>query len=257
MLTFADDDAMYDDEHYDDELDYGDDMSQDEEENPSDDDDDELGGMGPIEGLPGDPGVVEVIMGENEDMDDDMDEDMDEDDEEEPTDDDEEDEEEDEDEMGSEDMEDIEDRIEIVDEEGNPMDDEGASGWESDTDEEDDDAEEELDFEAGAAHDIHDALIHGHAHALDQLGRIPDILRNVVDGGDDLDAEDMQDLDEHYIDDGAEDDGKFRLLSLSACNLLTGQDEEEEDEGDEDEVYYDPGHHRKFPLALQLPTYRF
>jgi len=229
-----DDDAMYDDEPYDDELEYGDEMSQDDEENPSDEDDDELGGMGPIEGLPGEPGVVEVIMGENEDMDDDMDEEMDEDDEEEPTDEDEDDEEEDEDEMGSEDMEDMEDRIEIVDEEGNPMDDEGASGWESDTDEEDE-ADEELGFEAGAAHDIHDALLHG--HGLDQLGRIPDILRNVVDGGDEIDAEDMQDLDEHYIDDGVDDD-----------------DEEEEDEGEEDEVYYDPGHHHDDHPPPNMPS---
>ncbi|KAL2147000.1 hypothetical protein VTI28DRAFT_1296 [Corynascus sepedonium] len=229
-----DDDAMYDDEPYDDELEYGDEMSQDDEENPSDEDDDELGEMGPVEGLPGEPGVVEVIMGENEDMDDDMDEDMD-DDEEEPTDEDEEDDDEDEDEMGSEEMEDMEDRIEIVDEEGNPMDDEGASGWESDTDEEEDEAEEELGFEAGGAHDIHDALMHG--HGLDQLGHIPDILRNVVDGGDEIDAEDMQDLDEHYIDDGVDDD-----------------DEEEEDEGEEDEVYYDPGHHHDDHPPPAMPS---
>ncbi|KAH6847859.1 hypothetical protein B0I37DRAFT_415566 [Chaetomium sp. MPI-CAGE-AT-0009] len=230
-----DDDAMYDDEHYDDEMEYGDDMSQDDEENPSDDDDDELGEMGPIEGMPGDPGVVEVIMGENEDMEDEMDEDMEEDDEEEPSDDDDEDEDEDDDEMGSEDMLEMEDRIEIIDEEGNPMDDEGASGWESDTDEEDDEAEQDLGFEAGAAHDIHDALMHG--HGLEQLGRIPDILRNVVDGGDDLDAEDMQDLDEHYLEDGAEDD-----------------DEEEEDEGEEDEVYYDPGHHHDDHPPPTMPS---
>ncbi|KAK4152026.1 hypothetical protein C8A00DRAFT_35292 [Chaetomidium leptoderma] len=226
-----DEDAMYDDEPYDDELDYGDDMSQDDEENPSDDDD-ELGGMGGMEGLPGEPGVVEVIMGENED--DDEDDEMDEDDEDEHTDDD--DEEDDEDEMGSEDMEDIEDRIEIVDEEGNPMDDEGASGWESDTDEEDEDAEEEIDFEQGAQHllDLQNAVMHG--HNLDQLGRIPDILRNVVDG-EDLDPEDMHDLDEHYIDEGAEDD-----------------DEEEDEEGEEDEVYYDQGHHHDDHPPPNMPA---
>ncbi|KAL2169321.1 hypothetical protein VTG60DRAFT_6255 [Thermothelomyces hinnuleus] len=232
-----DDDAMFDDEPYDDELEYGDEMSQDDEENPSDEDDDELGEMGQVEGMSGEPGVVEVIMGENEDMDDDMDEDMDEDDEEEPSDDDEEDEDEDEDEdeMGSEEMEDIEDRIEIVDEEGNPVDDEGASGWESETDEEEEEAEEELGFEAGGAHDIHDALMHG--HGIDQLGHIPDILRNVVEGGDEIDAEDMQDIDEHYIDDGVDDD-----------------DEEEEDEGEEDEVYYDPGHHHDDHPPPTMPS---
>ncbi len=205
MLTYADEDAMYDDEPYDDELDYGDDMSQDEEENPSDEDDEELNEMGEIEGLPGEPGVVEVIMGEN----DDEDEDMDEDDDDEPSDEDEE-----EDEMDSEDMEDVEDRIEIVDEEGNAIDDDGGSGWESETDEEDDEGEDEIDYEA-EEQDLHEALMHG--HGMDQLGRIPDILRTVVDG-EDLDGEDMQDFEEHYLDDGADDDGK--LLRLSPLTTL-------------------------------------
>ena len=208
MLTLPDEDAMYDDEVYDDELEYGDEMSQDEEENPSDDDDEELHGMGPIGGLPGEPGVVEVIMGEGEH--DHEDDEMDEDDEDEPTDDDED---EDEDELDSDDMEEIEDRIEIIDEEGNPLDDEGASAWESDTDEEDEDAEEELAFEAGAQ-ELHNALMHG--HGIDQLGRIPEILRTVVDG-EDLDAEDIQGLDDQYMDDG-EDDGKLACLVPSTVD---------------------------------------
>lgn len=195
-LTYADEDAMYDDEPYDDELDYGDEMSQDEEDNPSDEDDEELNEMGEIEGLPGEPGVVEVIMGENEDED----EDMDEDDDDEPSDEDDE-----EDEMDSEDMDDIEDRIEIVDEEGNAIADDGGSGWESETDEEDDEGEDGIDYEA-EEQDLHEALMHG--HGMDQLGRIPDILRTVVDG-EDLDGDDMQDFEEHYIDDGVDDDGKF------------------------------------------------
>ncbi|GAB1313177.1 E3 ubiquitin-protein ligase tom1 [Madurella fahalii] len=204
-----DDDAMYDDEPYDDELDYGDEMSQDEEENPSDDDEEELDEMGEIEGLPGEPGVVEVIMGEN----DDEDEDMDEDDEDEPSD-----EEEDEDEMDSDDMEEVEDQIEIVDEEGNAIDDDGASGWESETDEDEED-QEELDYEA----EVED-IVRGINDGGMRPARMPDILRAVVDG-DDLDGEDIPDFEEHYIDDVAEED-----------------DEEEEDEGDEDEVYYDQGH---------------
>ncbi|KAL2133249.1 hypothetical protein VTI74DRAFT_2672 [Chaetomium olivicolor] len=221
-----DEDAMYDDEPYDDELDYGDEMSQDEEDNPSDEDEEELDEMGEIEGLSGEPGVVEVVMGEG---DDDEDEEMEEDDDDEPSD---EDEEEDEDEMGSEDMEDMEDRIEIVDEDGNAMDDDGASGWESDTDEEGEDAGEELDFEA-EAQEIHDALHHG--HGIDQLGHIPDILRTVVEG-EDLDGEDIQDLDEHYIDEGDEDD------------------EEEEDEGEDDEVYYEHGHLHDDHPPLNMPA---
>jgi len=239
ILTYVDDDAMYDDEAYDDELDYGEEMSQDEEENPSDDDEEELGGMGE---MGGEPGVVEVIMDEDEH---DHDDEMDEDDDEEPTD---EDDEED-DEMDSDDMEDIEDQIEIVGEEGHAAGEEGGSAWESDTDEEDDDADEALGFDPGAQ-EIHDALMHG--HGIDQL-RIPEILRNVVDG-EDLDAEDMQDLDEHYIDDGVDDEGEFCNPPIFLrCNRLTVYaEEEEEEEGDEDEVYYDQGHHRKLPSQILL-----
>ncbi|SPQ27540.1 41446123-6e7b-48cd-a2b2-30d8e8c21136 [Thermothielavioides terrestris] len=231
-----DEDAMYDDEPYDDELDYEDEMSQDEEENPSDEDEEELDEMGEIEGLPGDQGVVEVIMGENDDDDDEdeEDEEMDEDDDDEPSDSEDDEEDEDEDEMGSEDMEEVEDRIEIVNEEGNPMDDDGASGWESETDEENEEAGGEVDFE-GEAQDIHEALMHG--HNADQLGPIPDILRNVVDG-DDLDGEDIHDLDDHhYIDDGADD-----------------EDEDEDDEGDEDEAYYDQDHLRDDHLPHNMPS---
>lgn len=239
---FSDDDVMYDDEAYDDELDYGEEMSQDEEDNPSDEDDEELGGMGQIEGLPGEPGVVEVIMGENDEDDEDM-EDDDEDDEDS-------DEEEEEDEMGSEDMEDVEDRIEIVDEDGNAIEDDGASGWESETDEEDEEAEEELDYEA-EAQDIHEALMHG--HGMDQLGRIPDILRTVVDE-EELDGEDIQELEEHYLDDGAEDDGRLPDFASRRQHLLTQPDEEEEDEGEEDEAYYEQGHPRKFHFLRSLST---
>lgn len=227
---------MYDDEPYDDELDYGDEMSQDEEDNPSDEDDEELDEMGEIEGLSGEPGVVEVVMGEG---DDDEDEDMDEDDDEEPSD---EDEEEDEDEMGSEDMEDMEDRIEIIDEEGLPLDDDGNSGWESDTDEQGEDDGEDIDFEA-EAQEIHDAL--RHSRGLDQLGHVPDILRAVVEG-EDLDGEDMGDLDEHYIDDGDEDGEFFARESIRGI-MLTGQDEEEDDGEEDEEVYYDHGHLRTYP----------
>ncbi|KAL2020129.1 hypothetical protein VTK56DRAFT_8734 [Thermocarpiscus australiensis] len=240
-----DEDVMYDDEPYDDELDYGEEMSQDEEDNPSDLDEEDMNEMGEIEGLPGDPGVVEVIMGEN----DDDDEEMDDDDDEEPSDEDDEDDEdeEDEDEMESDDMEDVEERVEIVNEEGEPIEDDGASGWESETDEGDEEDQEELDYEA-EVQDIHEAL--AHEHGVDSFGRIPDFLRAVVDG-EDLDGEEIQNIEAHYLDDGAED-----------------EDEEEEDEDEEDEVYYDQGHPRddhpppNMPLGLGWdisiePNHRF
>ncbi|KAL1843639.1 hypothetical protein VTJ49DRAFT_621 [Mycothermus thermophilus] len=225
-----DDDAMYEDEAYDEELDYGDEMSQDDEENPSDEDE-MLDGMGDIEGLPGQPGVVEVIMGENEDDDEDMDEDDDEDVDEDDEDGDDED---DEDDVDDEDMEEMEDRIEIVDEEGHPVEDDGASGWESETDDEDEEADEEREFDE-QAQDMHDLM---HNHGLDQLNRIPDILRDVIDGEEDLEADDAHDFDGGYIDDGGEDEG----------------DEEEEEEGDEDEGYYDHGHHHHDDHAIAMPS---
>lgn len=172
MLTFfaIDDEDMYDGDQYDDELDYGDEMSQDGEDNPSDDEDDELGEMGPIEGLSGEPGVVEVIMGENDDDDDD--DDMDDDDDDEPSD--EDDDDEDDDDLDSDDMEELEDQIQIVDEEGNALADDGGSGWESEEDDEhDEEDEEEMDYEAEAQDldEHHVAEYH-----------IPGILRAAMEG---------------------------------------------------------------------------
>jgi E3 ubiquitin-protein ligase HUWE1 len=186
---------MYDDDQYDEELDYGDDMSQDGEDNPSDDDE-ELGEMGPIEGLSGEPGVVEVIMGENEDDD----EDMDEDDDDEPTDEDED------DELDSDDMEDVEDQIEVVDEEGNPMDDDGASGWESGTDEDDEEDEDEIDFEA-EAQDLHQAHMH-EFHEARTLSPFPSDLRAAMEA-DGMDEEQIQAFQDDYLEDGVDEEGEF------------------------------------------------
>lgn len=137
-----DDEMDYEDE-YPEELDYGDEMSQDGEEDVSDDDEElgEMGDMGEIEGLPGHPVGVEVIMGDDDDEDEDEDEDMEDDDDLSEDDDDDED---DEDDMGDLDA-DIEDRIEIVDDEGNPVADDGAPGWESETDDEDNGDEDDDD----------------------------------------------------------------------------------------------------------------
>ncbi|KAJ0124674.1 hypothetical protein J7T55_006014 [Diaporthe amygdali] len=197
------DEEMYDEE-YPDELDYGDEMSQDGEEDVSDDEE-ELGEMGQIEGLPGDPVGVEVIMDEDEDDDDDDDEDMDEDDELSDDDDDA-----DDDEVGSEDMDDIEDRIEIVDEEGNPIDDDGGSGWESETDDED---EGDEDGEGQAYEDgVHD---------LDELANMPNPLHELQE----LMQEDHADGHHHH-----------HILAEEGFNFGGDRyDEEAEDDDDEDE----------------------
>ncbi|KAH8907116.1 E3 ubiquitin protein ligase TOM1-like protein [Coniochaeta sp. PMI_546] len=203
------DEEMYEDE-YGDEMDYGDDISEDHEEDVSDEDE-ELGDMGPIEGLPGDPVGVEVIMGEDDDDDED-DDDMDDDDDDEDDEDDE-----DDDEIGSEDMEEVDERVEIVDEEGNQLDDDGQSGWESETDEEEEeDDEEEIDYE-GEAQDLDEADLEN-----EQLGRFDDIMRAVMDGDD----EDLREFADHYIDDGGEDE----------------PDDDVDDEMiDDEDLYYDPG----------------
>ncbi|EON99369.1 putative e3 ubiquitin-protein ligase ptr1 + rna transporter 1 protein [Phaeoacremonium minimum UCRPA7] len=205
-----DDEEMYDD-GYDDELDYGEEMSEDGEENISDDDDEELGEMGEIEGLPGDPGVVEVIMGEDEDMDEDDEDDESSDDE---------------DDEGSEDMDDDEDRIEIVDDEGNPLDDDGASGWESETDDEDDDEDDEddeFDYEV-AAQGLDEAAIHGLER--DDIGRL-NLVRAALD--EDYDGEEMPNFQDPYIDDGGEEDD---------------EEDEEDVEADDEEYIYDQDYPR-------------
>ena len=79
-----DDDDMYDDE-YDEGMEYEDEMERDEDGVVSDEDE-ELGGVGHMEGLPGDTGMnVEVVIdGEEDEMEDDMSEDDEGDDEEDP-----------------------------------------------------------------------------------------------------------------------------------------------------------------------------
>lgn len=200
------DEEMYEDE-YGDEMDYGDDISEDNEEDVSDEEE-ELDDMGPIEGLPGDPVGVEVIMGEDEDDEDDDDDDMDEDD-------DEDDDEEDDDDVGSEDMEDVEERVEIVDEEGNQLDDDGQSGWESETDEEEeDDDEEEIDYE-GEDEDIDEVDLAGLGN--DQLGRFGDIMNRIIPMGREED-----DYGDPYGEE--DDDGKsFRIRSQQDFKLTICQ----------------------------------
>ncbi|KAI1754687.1 hypothetical protein F4782DRAFT_455831 [Xylaria castorea] len=191
-----DDEEMYDDE-YDDDMAY---ESEDREEDVSDREDEDLEGMGPIEGLSGEPGVIEVTMEDDDDVDE-----MDEDDEE-----DESDEEEDSDEM-----DDVEDRIEIVDDEGNPLDDDGASDWESEPDDVVDE-EAEIDYE-GEAQALQEADIHD-LDDVDGLNRFGNIMRAIGDGDFEPIVEDLNHLNDHYLE-GEEDD------------------EEDEDDDDLDDEY--------------------
>lgn len=204
MLTVAsDDEEMYDDE-YGDEMDYEDEQSLDHEEDVSEDDDDEVEGMGHIEGLPGDLGLVEVTMEEDDD-DDDMDDDDDL-------------SEEEDDEIGSEEMDAIDSRIQIVDEEGNPVADDGASGWESETDseeEEDDEEDDDIDYEA-EAQDLDEAEIHG---LEDVDPRFPGLMQHLVEHDDEYEGvDDINNVNNLYLDDG-EEDGTITPHSKSAVDF--------------------------------------
>lgn len=192
LIAVDDDEEMYDDE-YDDDMAY---ESEDREEDVSDREDEDLEGMGPIEGLSGEPGVIEVTM-----EDDDVDE-MDEDDEEEESD----------EEEDSDEMDDLEDRIEIVDDEGNPLDDDGASDWESEPDDAVD-ADPEIDYE-GEAQALQEADIHD-LDDVDGLNRFGNIMRAIGDGDFEPIVEDLNHLNDHYLE-GEEDDGESSLISQTA-----------------------------------------
>ncbi|CAK7268300.1 E3 ubiquitin-protein ligase tom1 [Sporothrix epigloea] len=208
-------DSDHEDEMYDDEMDYEDELTDDGEDPLSDEDDDE---MGSIEGMHGEPGVVELIMDDGED----------------------EDEEEDENSEGSEDMEDMEEQIEDAIEEleeDDVMEDDGASEWESDNEDaggdEDDDYDDDEDFgvEVVGRHHHHHHH-HGHLHEVqihmpnaDRLSNINDIVRNinVNFGGEDREIDDY----DPYIDEIIEDE----------------DDEDDDDDGmDEDEYIYEQDH---------------
>lgn len=174
------DEDMYGDD-YDEEMDYGEEDLSDREDNISDED--ELTHMGEIEGLHGEPGVVEVIMDDDHDDDSDSSDDDDDDD------------------MDSEDIGDADD-IEIIDEAEEDV----NSEWESDSDaEQDDDAEDdELDYEA----DVQEV---DEADGLDTVGPSHlNRLARVMMGGDDEQMIDEleEELDEHYIDDDDHDEGE-------------------------------------------------
>jgi E3 ubiquitin-protein ligase HUWE1 len=191
VLTALDDDEeMYDDE-YDDDMGY---ESEDREEDVSDRDEEDLEGMGPIEGLSGEPGVIEVTMEDDDDVDE-----MDDDDEDDESDDDED----------SDEMDDIEDRLEIVEDEGNPIEDDGASEWESEPDDGDEDeAEIEIDYEA-EAQDLQEADIHD-LEDVDGLDRFQNIMRAIGEAGDFQPVEDV--INDRYMEEEEEDGKLYRAL---------------------------------------------
>lgn len=210
---------MYGDE-YDDEMDYDEEeLSDDEQDNISEDSE-----MGEIEGLPGDPEVVEVIMDGEDDEEDDDSEDDDEDDED--------------DDVDSADMDDVENRVEIINEDGEPIEDDGNSGWESDSDVPDDeDLDEDLNYEADAR-DVEEAQL-GMPPPSGLLGNMARALMEEGEYDPDL-------MDEHYPDEGLDDEGKHQssLCRFSTANLCI-EEEEDDDDLEDDEYIYDDDYPRK------------
>lgn len=213
-----DDEDMYDD-GYPEEMEYDEDMSQDDEENVSDEDE-EIDGMGHVEGLSGDAGVVEVIMGDDDD-----DESMD-DDEEDTSDDDD-----DQDidvEPFVEAIEEMEMAEEMANGQGNIIEDDGASEWESESDsdnddendEDEDDDQDEIDYE-GEAQDIDEARLHGLEPGQLSLGNYRDVVRAM---GPDI------------LDDFAALEGRF-----GEEDEVDDDEEDDEDDIDEDVFVYDYG----------------
>ena len=185
-LTLADNEEMYDDE-YDDTLEYEEEaISADGENDISEDDDEDLGEMGPMEGLSGDAGVVQVIVDED-DGDEGDDDSMDDDDDSQDED----------DEDASAAMDEIE---EIVDEAGEVMHD-GGSDWESESSEGEEGEGANFD-EAQGLDDM----------AGDELGRFENIVRAAMDVND-LGGGEIGNFDEHYGEDGPDEDGRFRFSS--------------------------------------------
>ncbi|CAK7273051.1 E3 ubiquitin-protein ligase tom1 [Sporothrix epigloea] len=206
-------DSDHEDEMYDDEMDYDDEITDDGEDPLSDEDDEE---MGSIEGMHGEPGVVELIMDDGED----------------------EDEEEEENSEGSEDMEDMEGRIEDAIEEleeDDVMEDDGASEWESDSEnaggDDDDGYDDDEDYTVDpAGRHLHHHHHHGHLHEVqihvpdaNRLGHLNDIVRNINVNFNDDDGE-IDNYDDPYIDEVVEDED---------------EDDEDDDGMDEDEYMYD------------------
>jgi E3 ubiquitin-protein ligase HUWE1 len=178
LLTFPDDEEMYEGE-YDEEMDYEEDIPEDDEDNISEEDED-IEGIGPIEGLSGEHAVeVEVLMeGDDEDDEDGSS-----------------DEDEDEDEHDS---EDDDARVEIIDEAGNVQelgDDDDMEEWESD-DEHDQDGEEEEDYDGQAA-DQEEAQLHGMGME-DMVGGPLGHLVRALGGGED--AEEMLERMEEQLE---------------------------------------------------------
>lgn len=186
------DDEMYDDE-YGEEMDYDEDLPEDDGEVVSDEED-EIEGVGPIEGLPGDNGMdIEVVIDDDED--------------------DEDDDEDDEDDEDDSDMDDDEILAgEITGDHDNESLEEGDDDeWESEEMSEDDEEAEIMNqFEDELADSLRQAEQRDDGQRFDDLFRV---LNEAAGGVEDLQADSLGDMHEDIVDDDlADEEGKCPLL---------------------------------------------
>ncbi|GIC90824.1 E3 ubiquitin-protein ligase TOM1 [Aspergillus udagawae] len=229
------DDEMYDDE-YGDEMDYDEDMPEDDGEVVSDEED-EIEGVGPIEGLPGDSGMdIEVVIDDEDDEDD-------------------EDDDEEDDESDMDDDEILAGEI-TGDHDNDSLEEGDEDEWESEEMSEDDEEAEIMNQFEDELADIRQADRRGDSQRFDDLFRV---LNEAAGGVEDLQADSLGDAHDDMVDDDLNDDDEDDEID-ELEEELEGIDE---DEGsyqgfDDDEDLIDPwgwdgdepplhrGHHQRF-----------
>ena len=230
-----DDEDMYDDDGYDDGMEYEEEIDRDGDEVVSDEEE-EMNGPGHVEGLSGDVGMdVEVVI----DGDD-----------EEPSDDDDDDDPDDSDDMDDDDDdEDVEVIDEITGEDGNgSLEGGNEEEWQDeDEDREDYHDEDGMDHESSEAHDPHD---HNHGPT------VRDIMREMQNAGvapPGLDGREFRDLEMDidnnvYMEEAVhDDDGMFPPACWSRILLKNplDEDEDEADDIDDEDIIYEPDYEGK------------
>ncbi|PYH80925.1 hypothetical protein BO82DRAFT_403035 [Aspergillus uvarum CBS 121591] len=229
------DDEMYDDE-YDEEMDYDEELPEDDGEVVSDED--EIEGMGPIEGLPGDNGMdIEVVL-DDEDDDDEDDEDDDEDDD-----------------VSEMDDDDILAGEITGDHDNDSLDEGDEDEWESeDMSEGDEEAEIMNQFE-DELDDIRQADQRGDGQRFDDLFRV---LNEAAGGVDGLQADSLDDMHDDMVDDELAEDEEDEEIDELEEELEDADEDQGSYEGfDDEEDLIDPwgwdaddhpprGHHHRF-----------
>ncbi|PWY87297.1 ubiquitin-protein ligase [Aspergillus sclerotioniger CBS 115572] len=210
------DDEMYDDE-YGEEMDYDEDLPEDDGEVVSDEED-EIEGVGPIEGLPGDNGMdIEVVITDEEDDDDDDDED---------------------DESDMEDDEILAGEI-TGDHDNDSLEGGDEDEWESEEMSEDDEEAEMMNqFEDELADSLRQAEQRDDGQRFDDLFRV---LNEAAGGVDDLQADSLGDMHDDIVDDDLAEEEEDEELDELEEELEDADDDQGSYQGfDDDEDLMEP-----------------